>query len=234
MTCAHSSVFRFFALAAYAFGVGLPHASTAAGAPLEWRFDVFVDDRFIGEHSFRVEPSTDRWVLTTTAKFEVKILFFTAFRYDHSNIEVWDQAGLLRIEASTDSNGTLYRVNGERVEDQFSLNTQDGDRLLPGDVMTFAYWNPAILGAQELLNSQTGDVLQIQVEESGPDEVLYNDEPLQTIRYDIQMEKGPISLWYGRDDQRWTALESVTDGGRRLRYVPRELPEAFNLQPLMD
>lgn len=208
--------------------------SATESGPLRWRFDVFVDDRLIGEHVFELEAAERQLVLTTTARFEVKILFFTAFRYDHRNTEIWDEGGLVRIEAFTDSNGDLYEVKGSREEAAFALSTLAGERLLPREIMTFAYWNPAILEARSLLNSQTGEVLEVEVSERGVESVPYADAPIETIRYDLQMDKGPISLWYGKDDRRWTALESVTDGGRRLRYVPRELPSNFTLNAIME
>lgn len=217
---------------------GLPWVTwadgTGEGLPLRWSFDVFVDDRLIGEHTFELKSAEEQLILTTKARFEVKILFFTAFRYDHSNTEIWDDRGLVRIDSVTDSNGDQYRVLGERGREAFSLTTQGGEQALPSEIMTFAYWNPAILEARQLLNSQTGEFLEVDVTEQGVEEIPFAEATIEARRYDLRLEQGPITLWYGKEDQRWTALESVTEGGRRLRYVPRELPSNFTLNALME
>lgn len=217
---------------------GLPWVTwadtTREGLPLRWSFDVFVDDRLIGEHSFELDSADEQLILTTKARFEVKVLFFTAFRYDHSNTEIWDENGLVRIDSVTDSNGDLYRVSGVRGKESFALSTHAGERVLPSEIMTFAYWNPAILEARQLLNSQTGEFLEVEVSEQGEEEVPFAEATIEARRYDLKLEQGPITLWYGKEDRRWTALESVTEGGRRLRYVPRELPSPFTLGAILE
>ncbi|MEO1201858.1 MAG: DUF6134 family protein, partial [Pseudomonadota bacterium] len=65
----------------------LPVAALAQ--PAEWRFQVFLNDKPIGYHSFSVENDGRDQVLTTEASFDVKLLFITAFRYRHENTETW-------------------------------------------------------------------------------------------------------------------------------------------------
>ena len=61
----------------------LPAAAPAE--PAEWRFEVFLNDKPIGYHSFSLDSSGTEQVLTTEASFDVKVLFVTAFRYRHAN-----------------------------------------------------------------------------------------------------------------------------------------------------
>ena len=58
-----------------------------------------------------------------------------------------------------------------------------------------------------------------------PDTVKVNGETLPADRVDLIVKGKPLTLWYGRDDGRWLALESVAKGGRILRYEPELLPE---------
>lgn len=198
----------------------------------KWVFDVYVDDRYIGEHFFELSAGDEQLVLSTVAQFEYKILFFSAFRYEHKNTEVWDRQGLLAIDAFTDSNGKEFLVRGERTADGFALTTYESEQDLPAGLKTFAYWNPSILDEERLLNSQTGEYVFVDVVNRGMEVVEYQGSELEAIRYDLVLSEGPISIWYGKDDQRWLALESETGGGRLLKYVPKKLPLADSLPQL--
>lgn len=198
----------------------------------KWVFDVYVDDRYIGEHFFELRSGEEELILSTVAQFEYKILFFSAFRYEHKNTEVWDRQGLLAIDAFTDSNGKEFLVRGERTADGFALTTHESEQDLPTGLKTFAYWNPSILNENRLLNSQTGEYVPVEVVNRGLEMVDYQGSELEAIRYDLVLSEGPIRVWYGKEDQRWLALESVTGGGRLLKYVPRMLPLATSLRQL--
>ena len=123
----------------------------------QWQFEVALDGKPIGSHTFELQHDGSKQVLTTEASFDVKFLFITAFRYRHQNTEIWSNGCLSSIDASTDSNGQQFDVRGEIGNGRFDVIGAEGSMTLPGCVQTFAYWNPAILESQRLLNSQTGE-----------------------------------------------------------------------------
>ena len=98
--------------------------------------------------------------------------------------------------------------------------------------MTFAYWNPAFLTENKLLNSQTGEYEDVTITRVGEESIQVNDETLAAVKYLIDLKAGPITLWYGARDFRWLALESVAAGGRTLRYDPLMIPPSGNAQDL--
>ena len=190
-----------------------------------WNFRVLLDDREIGYHEFRVvsEGSTER--VQSNARFDVKILFFNAYSYRHSNAETWRNGCLTRIQASTDANGDRIDVEGNLVEAGFELYADEGNRVLGNDcVRTFAYWNPSLLRAESLLNAQTGELMPVGVEEYGADVLQVGDREIPTRRLQITLQEGVIDLWYHLDTGRWLALEAPTEGGRTLRYEPASPP----------
>ena len=83
--------------------------------------------------------------------------------------------------------------------------------------MTFAYWNPRILEAKQLLNSQTGRFEPVTVERQAEEPLSVRGRIEPAIKYLLSGEKLKIELWYSRDMQ-WLGLQSMTDGGRKLRY----------------
>jgi hypothetical protein len=191
---------------------------------LEWEFDVYLDDKPIGEHDFRLVHEGPGLTLETEASFDVKILFFTAYTYRHRCVETWDRRGLASIHAKTDANGEISEVSGSRVNGTFALDVNGETRDLPAELMSFAYWNPEILQEDRLLNSQTGEYEEIEVIERGESAVDYDGESIPARRYDLMVKGKPISVWYAVSDQRWLALESVARGDRKLRYVPARIP----------
>lgn len=191
-----------------------------------WRFKVSLDKREIGFHDFLVTRQGGQSMVEINADFNVKILFINAYSYDHDNLEIWKDGCLQHIESETDDNGDLIRVAGETVTDGFTVITNAGEPRTIGSpcVRSFAYWNPAFLESSQLLNSQTGEIVDVTITGQGEDTLMVDGQPVPSIRYEIEMEQGPITLWYTRDSSQWLALQAVTEGGRTLHYEPLQLP----------
>lgn len=190
-----------------------------------WNFRVFLDEREIGYHEFRVVSEGGTKRVQSDARFDVKILFFNAYSYRHSNAETWRNGCLAHIQSSTDANGDRTVVEGNQGEAGFELYAAEDNRVLGDDcVRTFSYWDPSMLRAGSLLNAQTGELMPVTVEEYGADLLLLGNREIPTRRLQITMEEGVIDLWYHRDTGRWLALEAPTEGGRVLRYEPASPP----------
>ncbi|MEJ2106858.1 MAG: DUF6134 family protein [Acidiferrobacteraceae bacterium] len=193
--------------------------SAFAGPTREWRFNVYLDDTRIGQHDFRLSEQEDgRRRIDIDARFDVKLLFFTAYRYRHSNTELWQQRCLRSIRASTDDNGDRLLVQGSAEDGLFRLERGADQGPLSRCVMSFAYWDPAILKADRLLNSQTGEYVDINVVPLGNDLITVAGEAVPASRYRLLAGEAVIDLWYGTDSGRWLALQSTTTSGRTLSY----------------
>lgn len=199
-------------------------ATPAAAADRAWEFEVSLDDRKIGYHRFELTEDGNRTVLETEAAFDVKLLFITAFRYRHSNVEVWDDGCLESINARTDSNGKMFEVKGTRKAERLSIMRNSGDDELEECVRTFAYWDPAVLEAERLLNSQTGEYETVSVRDDGADVIPVDGTPVAARRYTLSAKAGDIRLWYAADTDTWLALEAPAKGGRTIRYRPIQVP----------
>ena len=205
---------------------GLLWLSTAAAfnqTPQQWRFKVFLDEQIIGYHTVTLNPDKSRATVQIEANFDVKFLFFTAYRYRHNNQEVWQNNCLQTIESHTDDNGDIFYVNGQRKQQGLALQTHDGALTLPGCVRTFAYWDPRLLQASRLLNSQTGDYLDVDIKLIGSEPLLIANQEVAAKRYRLQAESIEIDLWYS-DSMHWLALQTKTESGRQLRYQLEHLP----------
>ena len=180
-------------------------------------FDVFLDGKKIGYHRFEIDGSRSNAAVRSEASFDVKFLFVTAFSYRHNARENWAGGCLEEIEARTDSNGKELSVVGERTGDAFVIATGEDKSRLPECVMSFAYWNPGFLEQPRLLNPQTGEYLDVEVQELGEDIVRLDGREIPARSVRVTARQMDITLWYSENAE-WLALESVAKGGRILRY----------------
>lgn len=181
------------------------------------RFQVYLDDKPIGEHSFRISESGEIQRISSSASFDVDFLFVNAYRYRHSSSEVFRNGCLQEIRATTDDNGKRYRVQGSALGNGFRVEHQDGVEQADGCLMTFAYWDPDFLSQKRLLNAQTGDIEGVSVRQKGRDDVAIGSRKVSATRYALRTDKLTIDLWYN-DALGWVGLSSDTGKGRRLIY----------------
>ena len=98
------------------------------------------------------------------------------------------------------------------------MPTATGEATLPRCISTFAYWDESFLQHDRLLNSQTGEYLEVNVDNLGEKSIRLRDSSVSASHYKLTGDELDIELWYDRNGQ-WLALQSTTGKGRLLRYV---------------
>lgn len=194
----------------------------------DWSFEVWLDKQKIGTHTFALNNQQ----LQSRADFQVKVLFINAYRYQHQADEVWQGSCLDSLQAHTEENRTVTDVSGQLKDGQFVLIREDNKnkqvansndkQTLPVCIMTFAYWNPAILKQTRLLNPQNAEYLDVTVTDAGTKNILVKGQETPTHQYQLRgrykgKDKLNITLWYDQQ-QDWVALESVTPEGYKIVY----------------
>jgi len=87
----------------------------------DWNFDVFMDDKLIGEHIFQLKEENKFHQLTSNAQFKVTLLSIPVYKYKHLSQELWNKDCLYAIESSTQDGGDDYRVLGKTETNTFKL-----------------------------------------------------------------------------------------------------------------
>ncbi len=182
-----------------------------------WRFQVLLDGKPIGQHSFSLVSNNGTTQMKSNANFAVKILGFTAYSYQHNNTESWQGNCLSRIQASTNDNGEKLIVEGTQQNNGFTVKTIASNATLPACLKSFAYWNLSHLQSPQLLNSQTGELIPVRLQAMGNDNIMVGDKFTAAKRYRLTGKDLQIDLWYSMQN-RWVGLESLADG-KRIRYV---------------
>lgn len=216
----------------------VPNVAPALDAPRELNFDVFLDERPIGYHRFALVPTADGLEVAIRAEFELRILRIKALDYDHENRERWRAGCLESIESRTEQNGKPYRVAGRVGPDGFAIESEEGRVRLTGCVGSFSYWDRrALLGRRQLLNSQTGEYVDVETRSLGTGTLEIGGRPIAVDRYEIRGEDLEIRLAYAREGGEWIALDSPLFVGQTLRYRRRAAdlpgrPSAPTAEPL--
>ena len=195
-------------------------APSPARANQTWDFRVFLDEKEIGTHRFDLIERDGERQLTSTARMTVKLLFVTAYTYDHQDVEHWQGDCVSKLSSTTDDNGEKHRVDVQRREGATMVPTLEGSQRLGECVMTFAYWNPTMLQQTRLLNSQDGEHIDVKINDAGADAIVVRGVKTPARRYELRSERLSIDLWYS-EQQQWLALESRTKRGQKLIYKLR-------------
>lgn len=182
-----------------------------------WNFTVYLDDEPVGFHRFTLAESEAGRTLTSEARFDVKFLMIKAYSYVHEAVETWRGDCLSELRARTDDNGEASRVEGQARDGRFRLRRGREETVLPGCVMSFAYWHPLMLEQKQLLNPQTGEYTGVRIEAKGREAIPVRGQSVAAQRYRLDAGKFQIDLWYA-DGGRWVALDSLLDNDRKLRY----------------
>ena len=190
----------------------------ASNIDKNWEFKVYLDGDEIGFHNFSMLHKDNHKEIYSSARFDVKFLFINAYSYEHDNVEHWRGQCLKSINAVTNDNGENYNVSGKVDNNEFVVNTLNKQSAYLPCVKTFAYWDPEFLKETMLLNSQTGEMIEVESQFIANETMTHRGKETEARRYRLRGENLQIDLWYS-DDDHWLALESLTEGGRIVRYA---------------
>lgn len=209
---------RLLLLALPLGALGAPATVGGATDSREYRFDVFLDDRRIGEHHFEVvgEPGAER--VRSQANFEFKLLFVTLYRYRHLANEEWREGCLTDLTSATNDNGKTFEIEAAVRQTQLRLTrlkpeprTEEIEAACP---VTFAYWDLQRMSADAMINAQTGELSATRLIREDSEHL----DDVEAVRYRLEVEGlSPIRLWYRSDDDAWLRLATLRDG-RLLEY----------------
>ena len=198
----------------------LPTVAHGGEAGQSWDFRVFLDDKEIGTHRFDLVGQGEQRQLTSKARMAVKILFVTAYTYDHHDVEHWQGDCLDKLTSKTDDNGEKHHVDVERRDGKTIVRTERAIQSYGPCTLTFAYWNPVMLRQTQLLNSQDGEYIDVKITDAGADSILVRGVKTPARRFELRSKKLSIDLWYSQQDE-WLQLESKTERGQKLIYKLR-------------
>jgi hypothetical protein len=186
----------------------------AAGAR-DWLFDVTADGVGIGTYRFTVDEAGDARHVVADARFRLRLLVVDAFSYEHHAEETWQGDCLVRLESRTVEQGRTTTVTAREDGDAFVIDATHGRESTARCPMSFAYWNPRVLHARVLINTQTGMPTPVTITPMGSERIDVRATKIDARRYRVETERNVIDVWYSARDE-WVALRTTTKQGNHV------------------
>lgn len=189
--------FRALAIATTFAWLAFTPVAAAENAAGLLKFEVALDDKPIGEHLLTFNRTPQQALeIGIAIDLEVKFGPFTVFDYTHRNASVWQDGVLQRMRSETDDNGERHDVAIEFTADQLQVVTDSvASYTAARSMLPTTYWMVSTVAQDRLINSQTGEILEVEVREIGREDVPGPDGPIAATRYrmigDLEIE-----LWY--------------------------------------
>jgi len=155
------SVFAAFCTAACP--LALACFAPAANAE-DYVFKVFCNGSPVGYHEVHVRHEDDETDVDIDAQIDVTMAGIEVYRYRHRSHEVWRDGKLEALSAETDDDGEAKSVSVHPGADgMLVVDSSQGRREVSPDTVPTSLWNPEMLGRRELLDTESGRTLKVQV-----------------------------------------------------------------------
>lgn len=125
-------------------------------------FVVLRDDTPIGVHQVEVWADGPETHVSVTISLDVGLGPIPLYRYRHASRETWLEGRLVRLDSRTDDDGEVMSVRAQATATGLRVTGSHGTFEAPADAVPTSYWNPGLVEARPLLDSQSGRLLEVR------------------------------------------------------------------------
>jgi|TARA_R110002096_G_scaffold257381_1_gene450764 Domain of unknown function (DUF6134) len=185
----------------------------------EISFNIKRNGNNIGSHVVSFKSNDEQLHIVATTKIRVKFLFFTAYKFDYTAREVWQNGELISLLSTTNDNGKKSKVNLDYDTDIVNVTSDDDSfsNTLNSSVYTTNHWNPNVLNANVVLNTVTGKLNQVQISQMGEETIPISGDERAAIHHRYAGDLNNISTWYDKK-MRWVGLNFKGKDGSIISY----------------
>ncbi|MEM8988151.1 MAG: DUF6134 family protein [Pseudomonadota bacterium] len=199
----------------FGFAISFMVATATPAFAKDAAFDIFRKGEKIGSHKVSVNAVGDETIAETEIDMRVGFGPITLYRYKHRSREVWRDGAVYSIESSTNDNGEKMNLSALREEGVLQIDGSGYQGEAPLGTVPSSYWNKEILKARYLLNTQNGEIIDVEINKIGKtDALMASGDKFAADEYKLNGTVD-LQLWY--IDHNWTGAE-FTVGGERLVY----------------
>ncbi len=193
----------------------------------EIAFDVFRGDSRFGEHSVSFREEDGDLVAEVRVRLRAGLGPITVFRYEHDAVERWRNGRLVSLEARTLKDGDELRVSASQQDGRLIVEsvTPDGPRTFEysADALPSSHWHGYPSTALELINTETGAPLPVEIQPLGAEAVPADGGSVDARRFRLEGTL-TVDLWYDSEDD-W-ASTAFTARDQQITYRRRADPDA--------
>ena len=192
------------------------HAAHPVPQPIpdQIAFDILRQGDSIGRHAISFQSDGETVDVKVAIDIEIKFAFFTIFAYRHRNHEVWRRGRLVSLRTETDDDGELFRVKVDASPAGLQVEGSSGSYLAPDTVIPTSYWNVQTIHQTQLLDTQRGRLLAVQIVRRGKERL---GPALTARRYSMSGDLN-LDIWYS-DAGEWAKI-AFEARGAEVSYAP--------------
>lgn len=164
-------------------------------------FDVLRNGKSFGSAQFSFAEDGEDLLVTTAIDLRVKVGFVTAFRYRHNTVERWRDGQVQSLTATTLKDGDDLFVTITRTADGLMIEGTNYTGPAPGDLLLTSWWHAGVVDQTQLINTETGAIIDIEVEPLGEETVTANGTPIAAQCHQLSASMS-LKLCYDEGD-RW-------------------------------
>ena len=216
---------RIVALLSVLFAVATMPVSASE---LDAKFLIKHEGKVIGFHHVRGRETALGLVVDTDVEMRVKFGPIPLYKYDHESREVWRNGEIISIESATNDNGTKTSVFAHRKGDTLLIDGTLYSGPAPVDAVPPSYWDRSLINSRSVINTQTGEILDVGVEHIGPSAAPDN-QAAEQYRISGTIE---VDVWY--DGSRWVGSHLFVDGEELVYELVDEDRQFAALEEYLD
>lgn len=187
----------------------------------EIRFDVLRQGKPFGHHTVSFSR-TDDGELDVSVDVELRAGLgpLTLFRYELDSSERWRDGELIEVTGEAREDGERESMQAEREGDQLRVQGDAFTGEVPASLLPASHWNVAQTRASQLISTENGELIEVQVRDLGRETILAGGQEIPTNKYLLDSDID-VTLWYD-DAGRWVKL-AFEARGQSIEYVLAEL-----------
>lgn len=190
-------------------------AAAAQPTTTNLQFAIMRKGEQIGTHSIELRQAGAETTVNSATNVLVKVLFVTAYRYEHTSTERWVGGRLVSLNSVTDDNGTKHKLDLGSKGSGLLVEVDGRSTHVDKSIVPTSLWNPAIIRQSIALDAVSGKVMPITVVDDGMETVTPQAQPAHHFTINGSFKQ---DVWY--DEQgRLVHAQFLGSDGSIISYV---------------
>jgi len=190
----------------------------AQAATDSMRFAITRNGDPIGTHSIDINRAGQETSVSIATDLTVKVLFVTAYRFQHTDNERWLNGHLVALNSTTNNNGAHHTVTVTAKPPGLDITADGKVSRADQNIMPTSLWSPQFLQRPIMLDTQNGQLMPVSVVDDGEEALTIKTQTVKTHHYTIKSSFSQ-DVWYD-DQSRLVQARFVASDGSVIMYQP--------------
>tara|TARA_B110000263_G_C15120966_1_gene424308 strand:+ start:86 stop:772 length:687 start_codon:yes stop_codon:yes gene_type:complete len=174
-------------------------------------FDIYRNNKHIGEHTFLFKKINDMTFVESKIKFEIKKLGIVLYRYNVEGTEVYKDQKLIKFNSKTNQNGKEKFVNLETDKEEHVIEGSSFKGKVPIDYLIGTWWNHSLVEASAQISAVSGRIIKQKVTFLGNEVIDVNNKKYKTLHFNFSSTDASLAknkklntdIWYEENSLNW-------------------------------